>query len=376
MTEKEKCTGCTACAAVCPFDAITMKADPEGFLYPVTDSARCVKCGKCDRVCPVDRGAAGAPLPNQAFLAMADDARIRRVSSSGGIFTRLSEKILEQGGMVFGCAMSEHPHRAHHVGVSSPEELGMLRGSKYLQSDLENTLKEADRQLKQGRWVLFTGTPCQIAGAKSYLRDREKLLTVDVICHGAPSPMVWSAYLSALEAEYSGRAVSVTFRDKSEGWRKYSLECVFDNGRVYRKNVLEDLYLRGFVENLFLRPSCHQCVFKGGNYQSDLTVGDYWGVERSFPELAKADGVSLLIPHTAKGLEAIRGLEHCRVEEVAFDAALKSNPSYFTPVRPSPFRSRAIRRIAARGTEPVLGKYCGSRLSAKVRRKLAKLICR
>lgn len=372
MVEKSRCTGCTACMAVCALDAIVMKPDGEGFLYPEVDADRCVNCGKCHRVCPVDKDPT-KEASDKAFYATAKDDRLRQQSSSGGVFSLLAGKILDDGGVVFGCAMTMDCGSAHHIGVDSGDELWQLRGSKYVQSALENTLHEAKAALAQGKTVLFSGTPCQIGGVKAYLGDTEKLLTMDVICHGAPSPMVWKDYLRALEKEYDSKAVQVRFRDKAEGWQRYSLVVEFENGKVYRKDVTQDLYLRGFVEDLYLRPSCHGCVFKGENYKSDLTVGDFWGAARVKPELQGIAGISLLIPHTPKGQKVIGELNHCTLEEIPVDAALKSNPSYYRPVKPSPFRERVISQIAIRGTGKTLHKYCGDSFGAKIRKKLSKL---
>ena len=369
MVDKAKCTGCSACAAVCPKGAITMEPDENGFLYPVVDQNRCVRCGKCHRACLPAWEAVDEPA-EEAFLAMAQDESLIQKSSSGGVFSLLAEGILRRGGVVFGCAMTDDCTAAHHIGVEDLSQLWQLRGSKYVQSRTKDALRQAEIALKVDRPVLFSGTPCQIAGVKGLLGDHENLLTVDVICHGVPSPMVWRTYLKELEQTCGAKAVRVRFRDKTEGWQRYSLVVEFENGKVYRKNVLEDLYLRGFVEDLYLRQSCHSCAFKGGNYKSDLTVGDLWGVARIRPELRSAAGVSLLIPHTDAGRKAIASLTGCTVEQIPAEEGLKHNPSYYRPVKPSPFRERALAQIRRRGTGKTLHKYCGNSLGAKLRKKL------
>lgn len=372
MVEKSRCTGCTACVAVCALNAIVMKQDPEGFLYPEVDTNRCVDCGKCHKVCPVDKEPTSVAL-EKAYYAVAEDSQLCKQSSSGGVFSLLARQILNDGGVVFGCAMTQDCGSAHHIGIDSEDKMWQLRGSKYVQSALENTLREAKAALSQGKKVLFSGTPCQIGGVKAYLGDAENLLTVDVICHGVPSPMVWKDYLKALEQDMNSKAVQVRFRDKTEGWQRYSLVVEFENGQTYRKNVTQDLYLRGFVEDLYLRPSCHSCVFKGENYKSDLTVGDLWGAARIKAELQGIEGISLLIPHTPKGQQMLQALQGCTLEEIPVAGALKSNPSYFRPVKPSPFRERAISQISVRGTRKTLRKYCGDAFGAKIRKKLSKL---
>lgn len=366
MVDKSGCTGCSACAAACPVEAIAMKPDADGFLYPQVDGGRCIHCDKCHRVCPADRPRQ-EQAPERAYFAMAKDSKLRQNSSSGGAFTLLAEQVLAQGGLVFGCAMTDDCTGAHHVAVATAAELNPLRGSKYVQSDLGDALRQAKKALAENRLVLFTGTPCQIGGVKAYLGQRDKLLTVDVICHGVPSPMVWRTYLAELEREYGAKAQSVRFRDKTEGWQRYSLVVTFDNGQIYRKNVLEDLYLRGFVENLYLRPSCHDCRFKGDGYASDMTVADFWGISEIRPELGDCNGVSLVIPHTASGEQMAAWLA---AEPVPVNQALRHNRSYYQPAPASPFREKALKQIRRCGTGKTLHKYCGFGFEAKLRKKL------
>ena len=238
------------------------------------------------------------------------------------------------------------------------------------------TSKGVSRWPLEDRWVLFTGTPCQIAGLHVFLKKPyEKLLTVDMICHGVPSPMVWERYARQLEKNHGSKMVSAAFRNKDEGWRTYSLACSFENGSRYRRTVLDDLYLRGFVENLYLRPSCHTCAVKDKAYRSDLTVGDCWSKEVSFPKQEGTEGVSIALAHTEKGVRYLETLQNCFAKTEERALVLKSNPSYFYPVKSNAYRSRAIRRIRKSGTKKVLYCYCGNGLTAKIRHKLAKVFC-
>lgn len=374
MVDQSRCTGCGACVGVCPVSAIAMKEDAEGFLYPEIDPSLCVGCDACNRACPVEQ----SREPEQkakAFMAYSRDPLLRKQSSSGGAFSMLARKILEQGGTVFGCAMDADCRGASHIRVESLEDLARLRGSKYVQSRMDDVLRQVQKDLREGRWVLFSGTPCQVAGLRGFLGDQkqEKLLTVDLICHGAPSPMVWREYVRQLEKEAGSKLIRVQFRDKARGWRLFSLHCEFENGSVRSKTVAEDLYLRSFVQDLYLRPSCHQCAFKGNGYRSDLTLGDFWGVERVLPQEAGDEGVSLIIAHTGKGIAALENLEGA-VRPVPLAPSLESNRPYYCSVKPNPYRNIALRQIRLRGTEGVLAKYCGTGLTAKCRRKLAAIL--
>lgn len=375
MIEKSRCTGCGACAAVCPVSAIQMVEDAEGFLYPVMDTDCCIGCDACSRVCPPEQGAIEPEREAEAFLAYTCDPLLRKQSSSGGAFSMLAGKILEQGGAVFGCAMDADCRGASHIRVDSVEKMALLRGSKYVQSRMGDVLRQVQKDLHEGRWVLFSGTPCQVAGLRAFLKNKEqdKLLTADLICHGAPSPMVWREYVRQLEKESGSKLIRVQFRDKARGWRLFSLTCEFQNGTVRSKTVAEDLFLRSFVQDLYLRPSCHQCAFKGENYRSDLTLGDFWGVERVLPEETGDAGISLIIAHTAKGIAALENLEGT-VQPVPLKPSLESNRPYYHSVKPNPFRNAALRQIRLRGTKGVLAKYCGTGLSAKCRRKLAAIL--
>lgn len=373
MVGKEQCTGCSACAMSCGMGAIQMVADREGFLYPRIDAESCVDCGKCKKACPVLQGAEPEAEVPKAYMLHAQDETLRKASSSGGAFSMLALEILKKGGIVFGCGMTDDCYQAGHIYVDSAEELGKLRGSKYVQSDMGNVMKEVKEALERDRWVLFSGTPCQVAGLQVFLGRKKysKLLTVDVICHGVPSPVVWESYVKELEAGYGSKAVAVSFRDKSAGWRVYSLTCDFESGARYSGKITEDAYLRGFVSDLYLRPSCYHCAFKDRNYYSDLTLADFWGVDRYDPARTEDKGISLAVTHTIQGAEAVKALENVR--EVPLQTALKSNASYYKAVAPNLFRGKAIEEIEARGVTRTVEKYCGKSLVSKVRRKLAKV---
>ena len=376
MVDPKYCTGCEACASYCPVSAIQMEADDDGFFYPQIDTEKCIQCGLCHKTCPV----AIMPKPShemdRIWMFEAQDEKMRNASSSGGAFSQLARQVIEKDGLVFGCRMDEDCYGASHTGVDNEVDLAPLRGSKYVQSRMGNALCQVKRALEEGKWVLFSGTPCQVAGLQSYLGDQSwaRLLTVDLICHGVPSQKVWQAYAKELEEEAKAKLTQVSFRDKKIGWQTYSLSCGFADGSVYSQTVLEDLYLRGFIENLYLRPSCHNCSFKGKHYKSDITLGDFWGIGEFFPELSNKQGISLVISHTNKGVSAINSLDiGGMLREVTGMDVLKHNSAFYRVSGQSPFRNHVLAQVGKKSLKKLLRKYCGYSLEAKVRKKMVML---
>ncbi len=239
------------------------------------------------------------------FVAYSKDRSVRRSSSSGGIFSLIAETVLKENGVVFGAAYDKD-FSVHHISIESGDRLPLLQGSKYLQSRTENTFEEAKTELDKGRTVLFSGTGCQIAGLKGFLKkDYSNLITVDILCHGVPSPLVWQKYLSEMEKRYNSTVSAVSFRNKETGWKNYSVTLRFTDDQVYKEDYHKNLYMRLFLEDICLRPSCHVCRFKEGNHQSDITLGDCWGITEYDPEMDDDGGTSLLLVHTKKGKDLV-----------------------------------------------------------------------
>lgn len=301
LSQKADCCGCGACAQGCPKKCITMTPDAEGFLYPVVDTAQCVECGLCEKACPILKKEKTQRVQVQAFAACAADDELRQSSSSGGMFSMLAQEILSQGGAVFGAAFDEN-FAVRHVMVENSTDLQRLRGSKYVQSAMGDAYQQAKAVLKQGRPVLFTGVSCQIAGLKAFLgRDYDNLWTVDILCHGVPSPGVWQRYCREQEAAHGGKLKAVSFRDKRTGWRRSSISMQFAGGREYCRRGGEDPYMRLFLGDVCLRPSCHDCRFKAVPRLSDLTVGDAWGIEQHMPDMDDDLGTSVVLMNSEKG---------------------------------------------------------------------------
>ncbi|MBQ8833648.1 MAG: Coenzyme F420 hydrogenase/dehydrogenase, beta subunit C-terminal domain [Oscillospiraceae bacterium] len=302
LTQKEACCGCGACAQVCVKNCITMKADEEGFRYPSVDMQQCVNCGLCERVCPIlNKPETEAPSQVSAYAAYTNEEAIREASSSGGIFTLLAEAVLSRQGVVFGAAFDEK-FDVHHVMVDRLEDLWRLRGSKYVQSRIGDTYRQAKEQLESGRPVLFSGVACQIAGLKNFLgKNYSKLYTVDVLCHGVPSPRAWNKYKQAQETAVDSEIQSIFFRSKVAGWKKFSMVLEFQNGGQYCELLSEDAFMKWFLRDICLRPSCHSCRFKSLPYPADITLGDAWGIDRLMPDMDDDRGTSVVLVNTEKG---------------------------------------------------------------------------
>lgn len=340
MNHKSKCCGCTACQQICPVQCIAMEPDEEGFLYPKINEGQCIGCQKCEAVCPIQT----PPLvkgKTQTYVGYAQNEKIRRRSSSGGIFSLAAEYVLKRGGAVFGAAFDD-AFAVHHICVESEEDLDKLRGSKYVQSSLENTYAQTEEYLIDGRWVLFSGTACQIAGLKNYLgKEYDRLLTIDVLCHGVPSPKIWKLYLEDQERKYNSKIISIQFRDKKLGWKRYSIRIQFENGQEYAVPFTKDKFMNMFLANIDLRPACHDCRFKEFPRVSDMTIGDCWGIENYMPEMDDDKGTSLFMVHSPKGeriLEAIR--EDLAVKEAELNRFLSGDADLRKSVDMHPNRKK------------------------------------
>ena len=324
IENKQDCCGCGACVQRCPKACITMQADEQGFLYPVVDASLCIQCGLCEKVCPMlHRVEPGRPL--SIFAVQGRDEEVRMHSSSGGMFSLLAEKTIDEGGVVFGARFDDHWNVVHDCAVTK-DELAPMRGAKYVQSRTEHTFKIAESLLKKGRKVLYVGTSCQISGFRNFLRkEYDNLLLVDIVCHGVPSPVVWQAYLRSIILPCGPADIkSVSFRNKDFGWSKYSLKIVTqDNNVKFHERAISNTFLKGYVKDFFLRPSCFNCPAKQHTSGSDLTLADFWGYKG---ELNDDKGTGLVFVNTQKGKSWFDGLD-VLYEERTYDEAVKYNPS-------------------------------------------------
>lgn len=338
LCEKKMCTGCGSCLSVCPLNCIRMKSDKEGFKYPEIDMDVCVSCRMCERTCPVLNKDELCD-ENEAFAAINHNDSVRSASSSGGVFHAMALAVLRQGGYVCG-AIYDEDFQVKHVVSDKKQMIDKMLGAKYTQSNPWECFKKIKQKLEDNKKVLFVGTPCQVAGIRKYLqKEYDHLLLVDFICHGVPSPMIWKHYVEErqkLDSDGS-ELLNVELRNKESGWSRYryAVKFSYKNHTPYFNEQSNDTYMRGFVNNLFLRPSCSTCCFKGINRYSDITLGDYWGIWKQYPEFDDNKGASVIIIHTDKGKNMWgRVSDEFTKFPVDIKKALEENPSAFYSSKP------------------------------------------
>lgn len=374
LASRTYCTGCGACASTCPNNCIQMKEDREGFLQPVIDTRSCVKCHRCERVCPIlNKEKKEDGFETKAYAAINKDEDIRKKSSSGGLFYALSKWIIELDGVVFGARFDEKWEVVHDCSESL-EGIYPFMGSKYVQSRLGDTYQQAKAFLDCGRWVLFSGTPCQLGGLRAFLgREYERLIQVDLICHGIPSPKVWRAYLNSLRK--GGEITDVNFRDKKDGWVGNKVVISVDHTPVVREKHIENVFFRGFLKNIYLRESCYHCPFRVIQRNSDLTLADYWGVEKFCPDLFDNKGTSIVFSHTEKGDSLVSVLSHSvRIVPQSIDHSIQWNPSMNQICERPSKRTvyfRVFRLFSFNGASHLIDK---DPFSSRLKRKLRKIV--
>ncbi len=375
LKKKSDCCGCGACYNACACGAISMQYDDEGFLYPTVDTSMCTGCNKCVYSCPVTKVTDNLNENQTGYWVMNADEQIRDESSSGGFFTLLAEKTINEGGVVFGAVMSEDCRTVNHIVVDNTEELYRLRGSKYIQSNIGATYNEAAKYLNAEIPVLFSGTPCQIEGLLDFLgKDYENLFCVDFICHGVPSSLVWCYYVDYIEDFTGAVPESVAFRDKRSGWKNYSLTFRFSDNPDYSHKFNDDLFLKAFLSDICLRPSCYSCRFKKLHRRSDVTMGDLWGIEMLLPEIDNDKGVSFVITHNAKAQRALESLAgKMKYGKIDINSALKYNSAMLKSAGAPKGRKSFFDNLDRMKFPDLVKKYARPDFYRIVRRKLGRV---
>ncbi|MGL4570221.1 MAG: Coenzyme F420 hydrogenase/dehydrogenase, beta subunit C-terminal domain [Clostridium sp.] len=372
VEDKKKCCGCYGCQNVCPKKCITMVKDLEGFHYPKIDMKECIKCNLCEKVCPEINDVNINNKEHRKVYACRNNNYNKRIkSSSGGIFSLLCDEVIKENGVVFGAAFNGD-FKLEHSYAENIDECNKFRGSKYLQSNIGNAFNEAKKFLNSGRVVLFSGTQCQIKGLNLYLNKKFKnLITVEVICHGVPSQLVFDKYRESKELEYKSKLKRVDFRDKNKGWKQFSMVLQFENGKEYRKVGNEDLYMKGFLNNLYLRQSCYKCNSKDFKSGSDISLADYWGIEDKHPEIYDNKGTSLVLVNTSKGSNYIsKIMKFAQFIESDFEYSIETNPSIIRSVSYNNKRKRFFKNINRRDINFVIEDSLKIRLFDRIKNKI------
>ena len=316
VNEKSKCCGCGLCAQKCPKSAIEMKEDEYGFVYPYINKEKCINCGICKKVCEYNKERKERIYKPKAYVAVSSNEEVLKTTASGGIFTSIAKAFIEKGGIVFGCALLKERENfvIKHIKAEKINDLENIKGSKYVQSDITSVYEEIKEEIKKGNKVLFSGTPCQVAAIKEFTNDNENLYTIDIICHGVPSSKMFNDYIKYISNKKNITITDFKFRNKAKGWGlNYSISYKDSNNKekTIIKPSFKSSYYQMFLDSYTYRENCYSCVYANNKRIGDITIGDYWGIEKEHNELIvksikkKKKGVSCMIVNSQKGEKII-----------------------------------------------------------------------
>lgn len=332
IDNKENCNGCSACMNVCPVNCIEMIEDSEGFSYPYVHEEKCIKCNLCNKTCPVLNYNLKPVTSKKVVACFNKNEKILKNSSSGGVFYEIAKNIIEKDGFVFG-AMYDSNLNVVHGFVNKIEDIKKLQGSKYVQSDINDSLKQVKKFLNENKLVLFSGTPCQIAGLKQFLgKEYKKLITCDFICTGVPSPKIYRAYRDYFQLKYKMKIQNIEFRNKKNGWKNFGKLYKFGNKNKKKYiNRYNDPYINAHFSHLILRPGCYNCNFKELNSTCDIKLGDFWLIKQTHPEFYNYNGVSIFMINSEKGMEIYNDIkDKFVIKNSNYDEILKTNKALNT----------------------------------------------
>lgn len=370
------CCGCTACASICNHDAIKMESDVMGFLYPKIDTDKCVNCGLCEKVCAFNENYDTSMNISQPKVYGARHKNLKEVetSRSGAAFIAFSDWILKHNGVIYGVGYTEH-FRVVHKRATTFEERNEFKGSKYVQSDLQGIFRQIKKDLKEGKLVLFSGTPCQTAGLNSYIGKhfRDNLYLIDIVCHGVPSPFIWQDYLRYLEKKQNDKICWFNFRDKQEfGWAAHheTYKFIKDKRKIINRRAI---FTELFYKHIMFRHSCGKCYYTNTKRPSDITIADFWHWQKTDSSInADNKGLSLILCNTEKGITLFESTQH----ELQTIPAILSNCMQGNMRRPSPIHPQRMqfeKDYVERGFEYVIKKYCENKWTLLAKRRIDKL---
>lgn len=347
VLNKKNCTGCRMCEQICPVNAIRTVENNEGFIEPIIDEEKCINCGLCAKRCPQLNDLEIKKLEKvETYAAKNKNVNEQKVSSSGGVFSNLANYVLENNGIVYGAAFNDELE-IEHIGINNKNDLEKLRGSKYVQSNTKHTFKEVKENLENDIIVLYSGTPCQIAGLKTFLgKEYKKLITVDLICHGVPSPKLFNKYLKWLEEKNKSKIKKYEFRNKEKSGWGLTAKVLFENGNKKYINANLDPYYKTFLESKTYRECCYSCKYANINRISDITLADYWGIEKEHPEFADENGVSAIIINTSNGQEIFDKIKNkLELQNTTLKNILEKNENLKKPSNRNEIRDNIYKNI-------------------------------
>lgn len=356
---KSDCSGCTACMNICPVSAIKMKRDEEGFSFPHIDLKKCIQCHQCVNVCPFNQEKYDEMKYSnlKCYAVKHKNNSIRKSSTSGGVFTALSDFVLEKKGNIYGAGFDENM-KIIHKKATNANERDEFKGSKYVQSDLTNIFNDIKKQLLENKYVLFTGTPCQIAGLRSFLNNinTDKLILCDIVCHGVPSPKVWEEHVKLIEKKYNAKLIDYKFRDKSCGWKNHLEKLVLSSNKSDSQSIFSQRLKRLFYRNITLRLACHKCYYSNVDRVSDITIADFWKGEKHYPDFFDNDGISLVLINNPKGNEIFSNISD-KIDYIETDIQHGLQDNLVFATKPDPERQNFFEDLNNKGYKKTLYKY-------------------
>ena len=376
LINKTDCSGCGACICACPAKCLSMKSDSEGFYYPHIDDKNCINCGKCLSVCSVKSKPKTDSYNRRVFVVQHKNDRIRRESTSGGAFTAIAEYIIKNGGIVFGAGMDKN-FRVCHMPAYNVEQLALFRNSKYSQSDLGDTFLKVKNYLLEGKKILFSGTPCQVAGLKKFLPDAgEKLITIDVVCRGIPSPLVFEKYIDYQKKKF-GEFDKVLFRDKYSGYTHTAMSLYRDNVCLYHNGLEYDPMLKLFYQGMSCRPVCSNCLFKGMERCSDFTLWDCFSAAEINSVFDDNKGTTFVMLHSENAEMIFEKIQdNIRACEGEAERVCNSTAEMFKSISHNPAREEFFRDVNSMLPEQLFNKWTPITLKVRLNKLLRNILAK